>query len=297
MSDITLELESGKTATFKTAGKVCKDNIVVTASGSGGKVIIDDCYNLCYKNRRTNILSQIDTSNCPIFTFMLAQSDLLTSVPQFNTSKGTDFSYMFQACKSLTSVPQFNTGKGANFAGMFAGCSALTTIPQLDMSAGTDFSGMFSNCNSLTSVPQLNTSNGTDFAQMFVNCNSLTEILGVDLIKITDSSKLTGIVSSCPNLTVLNLFNIKTHLTIGSGTTYGHLLTVDSLVGIIRELIKVSSSKTLTMGAENLAKLDGLYCKVIDDTNAKLTMELCESTDEGAMTLEEYALLKKWTLK
>jgi hypothetical protein len=84
---------------------------------------------------------------------------------------------------------------------------------------------------------------------------------------------------------------------IASGSTYGHLLTVDSLVGIIQELVNVNASKTLTIGAANLAKLNGLYCKVIDDTTEKITMELCESTDEGAITLKEYAALKRWTLK
>ena len=51
------------------------------------------------------------------------------------------------------------------------------------------------------------------------------------------------------------------------------------------------------MGGTNLAKIADLYCKVTDDANEKKPMELCESTDEGAMTLTAYAALKNWQLK
>lgn len=103
--------------------------------------------------------------------------------------------------------------------------------------------------------------------------------------------------AGCKKLTNLDLRNIKLNLQIGSGTSWGHLLTVDSLVNTIKELVTQTSYKTLTMGPTNLGKIANLYCKITDDTDPKKTMELCESTEEGAMTLKQYAQLKKWNIQ
>ena len=103
--------------------------------------------------------------------------------------------------------------------------------------------------------------------------------------------------NGCANLTNLDLRNIKVSLQIGSGTSWGHLLIVDSLVNTIKELVTQTSYKTLTMGTANREKIANLYCKIIDNTDPKKTMELCESTEEGAMTLTDYAQLKKWNIK
>ena len=129
---------------------------------------------------------------------------------------------------------------------------------------------MFAGCEKLTTIPQMDISSATNVSSMFSYCRSLTN---------------------------LDLRNIKLNLQIGSGTSWGHLLTVDSLVNTIKELMTQTSYKTLTMGTANLKKIVNLYCKIIDDTDPKKTMELCESTEEGAMTLTDYAQLKKWNIK
>ena len=103
--------------------------------------------------------------------------------------------------------------------------------------------------------------------------------------------------TNCTALTTLVLYDINCSLQIGDGSTWGHLLTVDSLVHTINELMPHSGTKVLTMGSVNLKKIASLYCKVVDSTNPKLPMELCESTDEGAMTLSQYAALKNWQFK
>ena len=129
---------------------------------------------------------------------------------------------------------------------------------------------------------------------MFTGCKNLTTIPQMD---ISSATNVSGMFSDCTKLTNLDLRNIKTSLQIGSGTSWGHLLTVDSLVNTIKELLTQTSYKTLTMGTANLEKIANLYCKIIDDTDPKKTMELCESTEEGAMTLTDYAQLKKWSIK
>ena len=180
------------------------------------------------------------------------------------------------------------------FSSMFASCESLTSIPKLDTSNGTDFDNMFSSCSKLTSIPELDTSNGTLFNSMFYNCSSLTTISKLD---ISNGASFNNMFNYCTALTNLYLYNIRVSIQIGSGASWGHLLTVDSLVHTIKELCTVTNSRTLTIGSANLEKIANLYCKITDDTTEKKPMELCESTDEGAMTLVDYATEKGWQIK
>ena len=265
--------------------------------GSGGgqsaTVEISNCNLLFANGIRLELLDRIYTGNCTNFGSMFQHCGALTSIPELDTSKGTDFNHMFQYCRALTSIPKLDTSKGTDFNHMFQYCNALTSIPELDTSEGISFDSMFTGCSALTSIPELDTSKGTNFNYMFKNCSALTSIPKLDLNKCTSCSSA---FINCPRLENLYLYNIRTSITIGSSTSYGHLLTVDSLVHTIKELCTSRSKRTLTMGSANLAKISSLYCRVLDDTDEKKPMELCESTDEGAMTLTEYAALKNWVL-
>ena len=162
----------------------------------------------------------------------------------------------------------------------FSGSSITEYMLYEDTSNVTNMSSMFSGCTNLTTVPLLDTSKATSMSSMFGNCK---------------------------NLTGCYIRNIKVNLTVGSGTSYGHLLTVESLVYLSNELVNVNSSRVLTIGSANLEKITSVYVKLIDITDemraedhlidSKLPCVVCESTDEGAMLLSEYTLLKKWTLK
>lgn len=113
-------------------------------------------------------------------------------------------------------------------AGGKCGCSAATsfdgTIPFEATSNVTDMSYMFYECSSLTSVPLFNTSNVTNMSYMFYNCSSLETI---------------------------HMINIGVDLDISSSTKF----TREALLEIIGNLKTVTSTRTLKMGATNLAKL------------------------------------------
>lgn len=113
---------------------------------------------------------------------------------------------------------------------------------------------------------------------------------------------------NCKALTTCLLKNIKVNLTVGSGSSYGRLLTVESLLHLIQELINVNTSRTLTIGTTNLKKINTTYVKLVDITDEmrtedpyvdqKLPFEVCKSTDEGAMLLTTtYVALKNWIIK
>ena len=250
-------------------------------------------------------MPKLDTRSVTNMNNMFSGCSGLTTIPQLDTSSATEMGGMFYGCSSLTTIPQLDTSSVTFMNSMFSNCSSLTTIPQLDTRSATFMNSMFSKCSSLTTIPQLDTSSATDIAGMFIGCSSLTTIPQLDTSSATN---MDSIFSGCTNLTNCYLRNIKSSLIVGSGTTYGHLLTVDSLLYMIKELVNTGSSKTLTMGTANTAKLSSTYVKLINITDemraeddlidSKLPFEVCESTEEGALAiLTDYVALKNWSIK
>ena len=166
-----------------------------------------------------------DTANVTSMTYMFYSCSKLTTVSLFNTSNVTDMSGMFRECSSLTAVPLFDTSKVTDMTYMLRKCSSLTTVPQFDTSKVTDMSGILSYCSSLTTVPLFDTS------------------------KVTDMS---GMLSYCSSLEAIHMININASLNISASTKF----TREALLEIIGNLkAQTSGTKTLTMGATNLAKL------------------------------------------
>jgi surface protein len=212
----------------------------------------------------------------------------------------TDATMMFYQCRTLVSVPLFDTSKVTKMYNILNDCSALTSIPPFDTSKVTDFTGAFRDCKKITSVPDLDTSSATTTAVMFYGCSSLTSIPGLDLRNVTNAANM---LASCKSLTNIAIKNIKTNLSISGSTK----LTSDSLIHICRELRDTGSVNTLTMASESLTALSTTYVKLIDITDEmrseddlideKLPFEICESTDEGAMLITDYVILKNWSIK
>lgn len=236
-----------------------------------------------------------DTENVEIMEQMFYLSSL-TIAPNINTKNVKNAKQMFYGCHSLEGVIHYDTSKitVANF--MFGQTSKLETISYLDLSNLEDGTSMFNSCGA-SSIHILNTINLNKAQLMFNNCPNLVTLDRLDLINVTSNTYAGNIFNNCPNLTNLTVLNIKVNLTVGNGTSYGHLLTIKSLLNTCQECIKQSSAKTLTVGSENLAKLSNIYVKLTDTTNTtKYPMEQCESTDEGAMLVADYMALKNWSL-
>ena len=141
-----------------------------------------------------------------------------------DTSDVTSMSSMFSNCSKLTSVPLFNTSNVTNMSNMFYYCSKLTSVPLFNTSKVTNMREMFSSCSSLTSVPSFDTSNVTNMNWMF---------------------------SSCSSLETIHMINIGSSLDISASTKF----TREALLEIIGNIKTVTSTRRLTMGATNLAKL------------------------------------------
>ena len=207
-----------------------------------------------------------------------ASITVMTDYFQFNdTSSVTDMSYMFWYCSNLVSVPLFDTSKVTNMNNMFFSCTQLRNVPQFDTSKVTNMKNMFNGCSNLKTLPQF------------------------DMIKTTNTSNM---FNGCSKLANLTLLNIKVNLQVGSGTSFGHLLTLESLIGLCQQCVKTSSSKTLTISSASMEKLANVYVKFTDSSQTTIAvgekgenMVQCESTDTGAMTISDYMALKQWVLQ
>ena len=247
-----------------------------------------------FSHQMVNVPSklELDTSSGTNFTSMFSVCSQLQTIPYIDTSNGITFNSMFGGSTQITKIPPLNTSSGTDFNAMFSGCSSLTSIPSLDTSNGTKFNAMFSGCSSLTSIPSLDTSNGITFNNMFNGCSNLTTIEGIDLDKATET---TDMFTGCTSLTSIRLYNIRTSISFTQKNGPACDLDVDSIVNICNELCVVANTQSVGFGS-NAAKMNSLYCKIINDSTEKKPMVLCESTDEGAMIIYDYLTLKNWKL-
>lgn len=195
-----------------------------------------------------DLIQPNDTENVTNMTNMFYNCANLTTIPQLDTSKVTNMNSMFYNCSKLTTIPPLNTSNVTSVYQMFYSCKSLTTVPQLNTSNITDMASMFYNCSSLTTVPLYNTSKVTNMSQMFWHCNNLQTVPAFDCTNVTN---MNNIFAGCNSLKSILMTNIGVALYISASTLFERA----DLVTILNNLKTVTSTKTLTMGVTNLAKL------------------------------------------
>ena len=209
----------------------------------------------------------------------------------------------------LVGLDEWDLSEVTEAGGMFSHCSSLAQEITLNMPKCKDASGVFSGCSSITAARLLNSGNATTTQNIFYNNYKLVTA-EADLRSSTNAA---NIVFNCRELVNLTLKNIRTSIQIGrgSGTSvadYGTNINQASTINTAKELWDLTggTSKTLTIPTGFNERFDTIYVKLITATdemiaqdpyiNNKKPCEVCESTDEGAMTLREYAVSKNWAL-
>lgn len=216
----------GMKAFFDAGGK-CYGS---TATSFEGIINFDDTSNVTDMKEMfrecTNLISipLLNTSNVTnMYGFAMANSSL-KSIPLLDTSNVTDMGYMLYKCVVLNNIPLFNTSNVTNMNSMLLGCEKLKEIPLFDTSKVTNMSNMFFECYLITSIPAFDVSNVTNMSSIFYRDYNLQQI---------------------------HMKNIGVDLDIHYSTNF----TREALLEIIGNLKTVTSTKTLTMGTTNLAKL------------------------------------------
>ena len=252
-------------------------------------------FNLAYELMNNQVgLDKLFVNN-PDLAKML---ELVEGVSEFNF-KG--YSHIFEGCDTLVKLPfkvilNTNTdmvGYDCNY--IFYNCSSLEEV---DLEVRTQYPslmGVFQNCINLKKIKLTTRTNIFNTSQFAYNCYKLETIEGNILIRSGGTTK--EMFYNCTNLKNLNFKLIQNSLQIGSGSSWGHLLTMDSLLSAIGACFNSSTKYTLTVGTANLEKLANVYVKLKDGYNTYYyQFDVCESTDEGAMTIDAYMALKNWKI-
>lgn len=253
-------------------------------------------------------LSHFNTSNVTNFASTFGYCSVLNNlnISNWNTSNVTDMSSMFSSCAALTNLDlsHFDTSNVTTLSSTFNGCSALTSlnVKNWNTSKLTTMYSTFSSCKNIEEIDisGWNTSKVTSMYSLCQTCSKLKRIIGtIDMISCTSA---TTMFTSSFELETVTLKNIKTNIPLNNNK-----LTLDTLINTIKELwTYTSGTHTLTLGTTNKNKIKNTYVKLIDVTDEMLASDpniaskkpcvVCASTDEGAMTLTEYATSKKWTI-
>ena len=229
---------------------------LITNNGTRGQYLFYSC-------KMTELdINFLNTSNITNMSYMFNGCNNLTSLDLSNwdTSNVTDIRQMFAYCSKLTSLDlsNFDTSNVKDMSSMFAQCNNLTSLDlsNWDTSQVTNMSYMFYYCNNLKSidVSGFDTSNVTDMTFVFATCRALTSLdcSNWDISKVTANYNLNTAFNYCNNLVDFKApKNISAPMNVSDSTALSH----DSLMSIINNLIAVTSTKKLTLGATNKAKL------------------------------------------
>ena len=217
---------------------------------------------------------------------------------ELNNNSASYLFYTFNGTSVDELLDGVDTSNVTSVTYMFRYSKQIEIVPLFDTRNVTSMNYMFETCQKLKTIPLFNTRNVTSMNYMFSGCTVLETIPSLDIRNVTSANNM---LSVCFQLTECWLRNIKVNLQANAGK-----FTFESLLHLCKECRKTTSSITLTVGTENLAKLEGVYVKLIDITDEmraeddlideKYPFVQCESTDAGAMTIQDYMALKMWTL-
>ena len=263
-------------------------------------------------------ISKLDTQKATKTNALFAECSNLENIiglEKLNITNSTTTRDMFRNCKKLTQLDlrTFDTSNVTTMLQMFYHCENLQSVnmngcktPKL-----TNMQDVFAGCKKLITIDLtgFDTSNVTNFPNTFGNCEELKNVIGV--IDLLNATNLGSMLNYTKKLEDITLKNIKLSLAIGNGSYWGHSLTNGSIINTIQELWDntdnaLGGSRTLYLSTTSKENIANIYVKLIDVTDEMIANDpyitnkkpcvVCESTDEGAMTLTEYAIGKGWSI-
>ena len=267
---------------------------------------VDLSYAFAYVEFKNTVVGDITLKSSNAHMFEQSNITRIGTLYLDSSNSSVYCDYMFASCNQLEEAPVIVTDLPLAMSA-FLRSTGITNLPEEYVGltlASTQFNDFVSGCTSLVDAYVPNTANATRMDGTFSGATKLERIHNA--IDFRNASYASSTFKNCNKLSYVMIKNLKANLQLGSGTSYGHLLTVDCLVNACYELRDTGSVKTLTIGSANLAKLASVYVRSIEITDAmraeddliddKLPFERCESTDERATLIGDYILAKNWKL-
>ena len=177
--------------------------------------------------------------------------------------KTTGAETLMDYTNAICSIPDL--GNVRNGYETFSGNTVLEEIPECLADASQHFTSMYKfckDCTALKYVPRLYTENVTTFVYAFYGCTALQEI---DLNVSSLTSQMDSTFTGCANLEVLEFTGT---LRVDTWLSGAPKLTVVSLLSVIDSLADFSgtgTSKKITFGARNKAKLTAAQLALVTD--------------------------------
>lgn len=256
------------------------------------------------------ILHTINSKNCKYFREAFRDCKSIQTV-DVDTSSGVNFDEMFECCDNLTSI-ELDMSKANQLERMFNSCKNLKKVEFKNFCKDTDFkpdyTGLFEGCSSLPDIDLKNVKSSS-YSELFDGCTSLKTIKNLDMggqiLSYTSASiAYSQTFRKCYNLEDLDIHNIYCRLYLNDSPN----LSNESLLQVAKELIipyeirddVPSWEIALYLNDNDRIKnyLNNTYCKVIENDNKKVPIELVNSDESNAISLYDYITnVKKWKVK
>ena len=195
-----------------------------------------------------NLLLPSNTKNLFMYWYDIIE------VPSFlRLDKITDVSNFFAGCYSLRDF-KYSAGFNAtnSITGLFQQCTNLSGDISINAPNATSANSAFYLCKNINSIT-LTTAPLTIYGQIFLNATKLQSVYNLNLGETSEVQYQPFYCSNLTNITFADGSIINNSTSFSACTK----LTVNSILNILNILkdLTGSTSATLTLGAENLAKL------------------------------------------
>ena len=257
---------------------------------------------------RSDEQDRLDRYGCEYFFSSYREDWINETIKRLDFSNKTIFNRLCAYNAHIYNIPlelqkMLNNVSIQSIQSAFYSCYSLQEITGIILNEDNDMNSFCENCDNLK-VVNFEANNVKNMSYAFQSCDNLETVQTITMSLNQFETCFNNAFYWCKKLTNLTIKNIKSNLQVGSGSNWGHLLTLDSLIGLCKECINTGSALTLTVGSANLEKIQnsGKYFKFVDSSVTEIAVdekgeiEECDSTVTGSFTITDYMAMKNWTL-
>ena len=198
------------------------------------------------------ITAPVNTSSCTNFNNMFFNCTALRRIASMDVSSMTTGSSLFNGCTSLEETPELSAPSATVISQMFDGCTKLSLVRSLSFTKGESWFAFFRNCLSLRDLHNVDCSGATSLSECFECYGGRGSLTSLQAIPATAVKAAGNVLDGQYRLVDFGGFSgIGISFDISGCTA----LSRASLLAVLDGLATVTGTATVTLGADNLAKL------------------------------------------